>query len=265
MFPVLFRLPNGFELRSYGVLLVIAVLVAVWMGRRRAPRWGIGADKLWDSAPWLVLPGVLGARLLYIAQHWEYYSSHPEELWSFRFEGLTSFGGLIGGLLGFLVWRKIAKVGFWEFLDVVSVPVLVAQAIGRVGCLLNGCCYGRPSEAWCAVPVGGLPERHLAAQVVDSVLLLIGAWLLSRKERPLLPYGSSFGAMLAIFGASRFVYEFFRAGSLEEFESGVASSVVGVLGLTNAQWLSLAMVVGGIALAWARRPKSGSAAMDATA
>lgn len=256
MFPVVFRLPNGFELRSYGVLLVVAVLVAVWMGRRRAPGWGIAGEKVWDCAPWLVLPGILGARLLYIAQHWDYYSQHQAELYSVRFEGLTSFGGLIGGMLGFLVWRRLAKVNAWAFLDVLAVPILVAQAIGRVGCLLNGCCYGRPSGLWCAVPVAGHTAHHLPAQLLDTALLLLGAWVLSRRERPLPPFGASFGWMLAVFGMSRFAYEFLRAGTQEEFASGVASSAVGALGLTNAQWLSLVMVTIGLLVAWARRART---------
>ncbi|MCC6404366.1 MAG: prolipoprotein diacylglyceryl transferase [Fimbriimonadaceae bacterium] len=255
MFPVIFRLPNGFELRSYGVLLVTAVLVAVWMGRLRAPRWGIAPEKVWDCAPWLVLPGVLAARLAYIVQHWDFYSTNPQQLWSLRFEGLTSFGGLIGGILGFSLWRRIAKVGFWEFMDVIAVPVLVAQAIGRIGCLLNGCCYGRPSDLWCAVPVGAGTERHLPAQLVDTALLLIGAWILARREKAAPPFGASFGAMLAVFGASRFLYEFLRAGSEEEFRAGIVSSAVSYLGLTNAQWLSLAMVILGAGIAWARRPR----------
>jgi phosphatidylglycerol:prolipoprotein diacylglycerol transferase len=255
MFPVLFRLPNGFELRTYGLLLVLGVLAAIWLGRRRAPAFGVQPERVWDCAPWLVIPGVLGARVVYIAQHWDYYSAHPAELWSLRFEGLTSFGGLVGGFLGFVVWRRIAKVETWRFLDLVSVPVLVAQAVGRVGCLLNGCCYGRPSNHWCAVPVAGHVEPHLPAQLLDSALLVLGAIVLARLERPAPPYGASFGWMLAIFGASRFVYEFLRAGTQAEFDSGVASSVIGAAGLTNAQWVSLAMVVGGVAIALARRAR----------
>jgi phosphatidylglycerol:prolipoprotein diacylglycerol transferase len=253
MFPILVRLPNGFELRTYGVLLVVGVVVAVALSRRRASSFGLAPERVWDSVTWLVLPGIFGARLLYVAQHWDYYASRPGELYSLRFEGLTSFGGLIGGLVGFLVWKQRSKVDGWRFLDTISIPVLVAQAIGRVGCLLNGCCHGRPSDLWCAVPVHGLGTRHLPAQLLETGLLLVGAWAATRIERPRDPGGRSFGLMLAVFGASRFVYEFLRAGTQAEFDSGVASSVVGMGGLTNAQWLSLVMVAVGAFLA-GRRP-----------
>ncbi len=102
MHPELFRL-GSFPVRSYGVLLVIGVVIAVAVARSRAPRYGIEPDKIWDSAFWLVLAGILGARLTYIVQHWTYFQSHPAELWTLRFEGLTSFGGILFGFLGFLV------------------------------------------------------------------------------------------------------------------------------------------------------------------
>ncbi len=257
MHPVLFEI-GPLPVRSYGVLLVVGVLVAVLMARARAPRWGIAPDKVWDATFWLVFPGIIGARVFYIAQNWDHYSRNTAELFSLRFDGLTSFGGLVFGFLGLLVWAKRSKVSIPAFLDVVGVPVLVAQAIGRLGCLLNGCCYGRPTDAWYGVAVNGLPGPHAPAQLVDFVLMLLGAfvvWAVERR-RPLAT-GQSFGLMLVAYGFSRAVYEIFRAGTREEFERGIASSAtLGASPVTTAQVFALAMAVVGVAvyLAFGRRP-----------
>lgn len=231
--------------------MVIGVIIAVAIARKRAPRYGIDADRIWDSAFWLVLPGILGARITYIVQNWSYYQSHQSELWSLRFEGLTSFGGILFGFLGFLVWRKRTNVGFWPFLDTVGVPVLVAQAVGRIGCLLNGCCYGRPTTEWYGVIVQGLPDKHVPAQLVDTALMLIGALAISLwdKAKPRKP-GVSFGLFVIAYGLSRFVYEFFRAGTKEEMAAQVASSsYVKGLPITLAQVVCLLFVAIGLAIA----------------
>lgn len=247
MFPELFHIGN-YPVRSYGVLLVIGVLFAIALAKRRAPVYGLKPEAIWDSSMWLVIPGILGARIFYIAQNWGYYQTHRNELFSLRFEGLTSFGGLVFGFLGFLAWRAKAKVPFWSFLDTVGVPVLVAQAMGRVGCLLNGCCYGRPTEAWYGVHFQNLDGRHAPAQLVDTALMLLGALFITLRERksPLRP-GASFGLFLVCYGISRFVYEIFRAGTKAEVASGIASSAyIGNTPITSAQLATFGFMVLGL-------------------
>lgn len=256
MLPELIRLPNGFPVRSFGILLMIAVLVAVWLAGRRAARFGLTKDQVWDSVVWLVIPGVLGARVFYIAQHWGDFAGRPDQIFSLRMEGLTSFGGLVFGFLGFLVWSRTAKVDRWAFLDTVAVPVLVAQAIGRIGCLMNGCCYGRPTDAWFGVRVQGETATHVPAQIVDTALLLAGSLALTLWERRGAGFaGRSFGWMIVIYGLSRFLYEFLRAGTVQEFRLGIVSSAyLGSLPVTSAQVFALGMVaVGAVLLAWLGR------------
>lgn len=249
MFPELFKV-GSFPIRTYGVLLVLGVLVAIYLSRKRAPRFGVEPDKIWDASIWMVLPGILGARLVYIAQHWDYYQRHQNELWSLRFEGLTSFGGLIFGFFGLLAWRLRSRTPLWPFLDTIGVPVLVAQAIGRIGCLLNGCCYGRPTTEWYGVHFHGIEGRHVPAQWVDFALMLAGALVVTVWERRATwKPGVSFGLFMVMYGISRFVYEIFRAGTREEFERGIASSaLVPGLPVTSAQVTCLAVVVIGIVI-----------------
>lgn len=265
MHPVLFKV-YGFSVRSYGVLLVLGVIVAAFLARKRAPRYGIDPEKVWDSAFWLVLPGILGARITYIVQNWSYYQQHQDQLFSLRFEGLTSFGGLLFGFFGFLFWRRRSKTPIWPYLDMVGVPVLVAQAIGRVGCLFNGCCYGRPTTAWYGVHFEGLADNHVPAQIVDTVLMLVGALVISLIERSTkLKSGASFGLFLCAYGVSRYVYEIFRAGTKAETAQGIASSAyIGNLPITSAQLTSLVIVVMGavVIVAANRRRSQGTAPLE---
>jgi phosphatidylglycerol:prolipoprotein diacylglycerol transferase len=254
MLPELVSQP--FPVRSFGVMMVVAVLVAVWIARLRAPRFDINPQAVWDSALWMVLPGILGARLTYLALNWPVYADRPQEVFSLRFEGLTSFGGLGFGLLGFLVWARRSGTPVWPFLDMAAPGVLVAQAIGRVGCLLNGCCFGRPTDSWFGVHFHGQSGRHVPAQLVDTSLTLAAALALvlwERRGRSGL--GQPFALMIVGYGLSRFVYEFLRAGTLEEYRAGVASSAyLGSLPVTSAQVFALVMAALGAGLYFARRP-----------
>ncbi len=247
MHPELFKI-GTFELRSYGVLLVIGVIVAATIARKRAAAYHIEPDKIWDAALWMVLPGILGARITYILQFWSYYQAHPSELYSLRFEGLTSFGGLIFGFIGAVIWQRRSKTKLVPFLDTLGVPVLVAQAIGRIGCLLNGCCYGRPTSEWFGVTVVGLPDKHVPAQVIDTFLMLLGALVITIIERiRSLKSGTSFSLFLVAYGVSRFIYEIFRGGTREEFKLGIASSAyLGQSHITLAQVTSAAFLLLGL-------------------
>ena len=254
MYPELFHLPN-FPIRSYGVLLVIGVIVAIHLARKRAPKFGIVPDRIWDASMWMVIPGIFGARIFYIAQYWKYFQEHQDQLYSLRFEGLTSFGGLVFGFLGFMVWRKRSKVPFWSFLDTIGIPVLVAQAIGRIGCLANGCCYGRPTEAWYGIHFQNLTGKHVPAQLVDTLLMLLGAVGISLWERRgNVKPGASFGWFLVVYGASRFIYEIFRAGTRAEMDAGIASSAyIPGTPITSAQLGSVAMMALGAVCVFAAR------------
>lgn len=266
MLPVLFKIPEfdlfryhfpGFEVRSYGVMLVIGVLLSVWWSRRRAPKWRIEPERIFDATLWGIIPGILGARIGYIVQEWDYYSKNTDEIWTLHFAGLTSFGGVLFAILGLLTYCKLAKVRPSVFLDVVAAPLLVAHAVGRIGCLLNGCCYGHQTTAWYGVPVDLVEGLFEPAQIYEAFLVMVGVGLILLFERKPRGSGSSFWLVVLVWGMARFIYEFFRAGTIEEVEKGIASSTYwGSLPITQAQAAALVMVViGGVMLLIAmRRP-----------
>src|SRR5512137_2508744 len=98
MHPILFEY-GFFKIHSFGVMLVIAFFVGLAIARSRAPRFNVDAVKLSDAAVWVLLWGVIGARLFYIAQNLKHYSANPSELITLQFQGLTSFGGVVFGAL----------------------------------------------------------------------------------------------------------------------------------------------------------------------
>lgn len=270
MHPVLFTFPGlNFPVRSYGVLLMIGVLLALWLSRKRAPQFGIHPDKLYDALFWMLIPGILGARIMYVGQNWSYYMQNQDQLWSVQFAGLTSFGGMIFGFIGFWVWSAIHKVDRWAFLDTVGVPVLLAHAIGRIGCLMNGCCYGPPGTEWYCVTLYAEDGNHqfynagrfLAAQAFDTIMCLIFAGVLLGIEKGRrFASGQSFSIAIIAYGLSRFIYEFWRAGE-PEVVNGVKVYVVdkvGSLPITTGQGMALLLVLVGIGLFIGRRKSSPS-------
>jgi phosphatidylglycerol:prolipoprotein diacylglycerol transferase len=256
MHPNLFEIPGtAIRIGSYGVLLMIGVIVALFLARKRAPQFGIHPDRLYDALFWMLIPGILGARITYIAQNWPYYQAHQNELYSLQFMGLTSFGGMIGGFLGFYAWSRISKTNLWPLLDVVGIPVLVAHAFGRIGCLLNGCCHGFPGDAWYCVARYDQAGRYLGtfapAQAFDTAMCILFAVVLYMIEkRKSFAIGQSFGMAVAAYGLSRFIYEFWRAG---EADKNYVRDSIGSLPLSTGQAMALVLVVVGVVVMVVRR------------
>lgn len=213
--------------------MVIAFLVGMAMATKRAPKFGIDPKKLSDVVFWAIITGILGARLFFIVQDLPYYLSHRNELFSIQFQGLTSFGGfIVGGIVAAIVCKR-KGIPVLGFLDLIAPAFLVGHAIGRIGCLLNGCCHGRPAQNAFPFTVfsSEINAYCVPAQIYDSVMnigaLFLVLWLEKRSNRP----GFTLGWALILHGAARFIYEFFRAGS--------SSSTIGSLPITDGHIMAL--------------------------
>ncbi|HRI43870.1 MAG TPA: prolipoprotein diacylglyceryl transferase [Fimbriimonadaceae bacterium] len=250
MCPVLFHI-GSFPVRSFGLVLIVGFLVGIWMARRRASRFGLDGDKLWDLAILLIVFGVLGSRLAFIVQEWDHFSRNTKEIYSLQFDGLTSFGGIILGLIVMVIWTRRTKTSFLSAMDVFAVPFLVASAIGRFGCLMNGCCFGGPTDLPWGVHFVDVPGVHHPAQIYDSLMCLAGAGLIAWTERRRLASGASLvpgrsmSLMFLAYGISRFIYEFWRAGQSSTYWGSLpitqAQAVAGLLALVG---LTLYFVLG---------------------
>jgi phosphatidylglycerol---prolipoprotein diacylglyceryl transferase len=137
--PVAFRL-GFFELRWYTLAVVLAVTAALLVIFRQAKKKGVPAGEVQSAAIWVLIAGVLGARLFHVLDHWDYYLSHPQMI--IGFQGLAIWGAMFGGGLAVVIyaWRRRLPLG--RLLDVAVPGLIVAQIIGRFGCIVNGDAYG---------------------------------------------------------------------------------------------------------------------------
>jgi phosphatidylglycerol:prolipoprotein diacylglycerol transferase len=247
MLPILFKV-FGYPVHSYGVMIVLAFLAAVWIIRRRAPKYGIDRQKLTDGLIVTLIVGILGARIAYILQELPFYASHPREIFSPQMAGITSFGSIVTGLLYLFYWARRKGIPPLALFDCIGPPFLVASAIGRIGCLLNGCCYGGICDAslpW-KIHVAEAPlSWHHPAQIYDSLMDLAAFALIIPLEKRNTGRGQSFGMSMIGYGAARFIYEFWRAGTEAQVNAGAASSTYWIGWMTQAQAVALAMVIGG--------------------
>lgn len=158
---------QGLPVRGYGVMLLAAVVVSAWVAIRRAQALGVDPDLLYSLMFWLVATGVIGARLFYLVQYWDQFRDLPPtrlvlELVNVTEGGLVVYGGLLGGALTFFWFAHRHRMPSLALADLVAPSVALGMGIGRIGCFLNGCCYGGPSDLPWAVtfPAGSPPFQH---------------------------------------------------------------------------------------------------------
>lgn len=253
MHPILFE-AGPIKLYTFGLMLVIGLLCAMWLGRKRAERYGLTKDQFVDASFWALVLGILGARIVFIAQDWDYYRRNMDKLLSWQFEGITSFGGIIFGAIGLWLWSKIRRIPLIAVLDTAGAAFLLAHAIGRIGCLMNGCCFGTQCELPWGIHVANHTGLFHPAQVYDSLMNIAALVILLRLEKRGLRSGQSFGLFLMLHGLARFIYEFWRAGTVEEVQRGLASSTrIPGIPLTEGHVMAAVLIVIGLVLFMVRR------------
>ncbi len=143
--------PLGIAVRGYGLMMLLGIVAGVLLAIHRCEPQGITADEIFSLALHLILFGIVGARLFYVIQYWDNFSggTFPQRLVAMldmTKGGLVVLGSLFGALLGMVYWSWRRGIRFGKLADLVGPSFLVGLAFGRVGCLLNGCCFGGPCE-----------------------------------------------------------------------------------------------------------------------
>lgn len=144
--------PNGFPIRGYGVFLLLAVLSAISLLVFQAKRrWNMPVDVVFSFALWCIIPGLIGARVFYIIEYWPNFAG--SDLWStlknvlnIAEGGLVVLGSIIGGAIGALSFILMKRLPVLAMLDLLVPPLLLGISLGRLGCLMNGCCFGAVCE-----------------------------------------------------------------------------------------------------------------------
>ncbi len=198
-----------FTLYSFGLMLAVAVIVSSVLLSRDAKAFGISQEIIFDFVFWVILGGIFGARIFFIILNFSDFAANPREIIMITNGGLAWQGGLIlGGLSGlFFVRRK--KLPLSLMLDLCAPYLALGQAIGRIGCFLNGCCYGKHASWGIYFPVH--QSRLQPTQLYDTVMLGMIFFFLKALQKKSLIGGQVFAAYLMLASLERFINEFFRA------------------------------------------------------
>jgi phosphatidylglycerol:prolipoprotein diacylglycerol transferase len=137
----------GLPIRGFGVMLLLAIVAGVGLCMRRAEQVGINPDHIISLAFWMIVAGIIGARLFYVIQYWPKFIQPTVmesigEILNAAKGGLVVYGSVIGGCLPGWIYLKKNNLPLWEIADVVAPGMILGQAIGRLGCFMNGCCFG---------------------------------------------------------------------------------------------------------------------------
>ena len=208
MHPIICQM-GPFTIYSYGLLLVVAFLVSSTLAAFQAKKQKINPDIIFNLSFTVFISGIIGARSLYVIENITYYLRNPLEIIMLQLGGLSWFGGLILGFLSGTVYLKKKKLSIYRILDLMSPFVALGQAIGRIGCLLNGCCFGKISKFGLYFPVHKLV---LIPTQIYSSLALVFIFIILRflQDRPH-KEGKIFFAYLLFYSIKRFFIEFWRA------------------------------------------------------
>jgi phosphatidylglycerol---prolipoprotein diacylglyceryl transferase len=219
-FELLGRTLGPFTLHTYGVLLAIAFLVGLWVVSRQAKRAGLDAGRITDMAVWVLIAGLVGAKILLVLVDWRYYGRNPRELLSIFQSGGVFYGGLIAGVAVAWWYVRRYRLPGWRTADVLAPGVIIGQAIGRLGCFSAGCCWGKPTsvpwavtfrDVYAARAVGTPLDTPLhPTQLYESaacfLIFFFLLWLAPRKRF----HGQVVLAYVASYSIVRFAIEFVR-------------------------------------------------------
>ncbi len=251
MYPILFEI-GDWPVYSYGVLLAAAYLIGLQLAVARARRAGVDPARVMDLGIYLIIAALVGAKLMLVAVDFEYFRAQPRQLLSLVRAGGVFYGGLIAAVVVGLWMVRRYRLPVWSTADLMAPGIALGHVVGRFGCLLAGCCYGRPTDVPWAItftdPVAfsnvGTPLQTPLhpTQLYDAgaELLILGLLLGSeRKGRPFA--GRTFWGYLALYGVSRFVIEFYR-GDLNR------GAVFG--DISTSQFISLLLVPLSLGMLW---------------
>jgi len=244
--PIAFHF-GTFEVHWYGILVMAGFVAGLWTASRRGVRDGLAPEKVQDLGAWLIVGTIVGARTLYVVSYWqENFAGQPwTEIFKVWRGGLVFYGGLIGASLVTILYAWKRKLPLWKLADVLAPSISLGYFFGRLGCLMNGCCYGRATDLPWAIhfPVGnpsypnGVHPTQLYEAFLGLGLYAALAWWYQRKKFD----GQIFAAYLMCYAVLRAFVESFRGDYPVHYLGGWA---------TPAQLVSFAIFTAGLILYW---------------
>jgi phosphatidylglycerol---prolipoprotein diacylglyceryl transferase len=216
---------RGLIVWSYPAMLYCGLVAGVAAGNLGAHAMGADAFRVFVATMILIPPSIAGARLLYVAAHWSHYRSHRGRIWDRREGGMAMYGGMPVMLLLSVPVLALLGLRFAQFWDVASLTIMTGLMFTKIGCLLNGCCAGRPSNSRIAAYLPGsrgVWQSRIPIQLLEAIwaaIVLALAWAILGR----LPFeGAVFLVVAAFYGTGRLTLE-----TLREHEPGSGKIALG--------------------------------------
>ncbi len=237
---------GALHIRSYGLALAIAFLVGTWLGLKEARRFGMDEDKFLTVVLFTLVGSIFGARLLYVMEHIGDYRGQWSSVFALWQGGLTLYGGIIAGTVVGLWMAKRQGLPIWRVADALAPSIAIGTAFGRVGCFLNGCCYGRPTHLpWGVVyPPDTFPALEFGETPIHpsqlyfslaSLALFAVLWAIRKRTRGA---GELFWGFVIAYALMRIPLDLTRA-----YEPGTVLAHLGSFDITESQLVSLTLAL----------------------
>ncbi|MBD3168660.1 MAG: prolipoprotein diacylglyceryl transferase [candidate division Zixibacteria bacterium] len=258
MHPEIFSI-GPISVKAYGLMLAISFFVGVFLVIKRAQKFGIPPVKIIDLSLVILISAIVGSRFFYVIYHLdEFKGSWLDVINPFQstgvvgIAGLSMMGGVVLVLISSIIAIKVWKLPFWRTLDVFSPAFPLGMGITRIGCFLNGCCYGTPTDWFWGVT---FPEECAAGwhyhnthihptQLISSIAGFAMFAVLILLERKRKFAGFTFFMMLIFYSAFRFTIDFFRY-----YEPSMVFTTIGGVDISNNQLISfIIFIIASVAL-----------------
>jgi phosphatidylglycerol:prolipoprotein diacylglycerol transferase len=220
MHPILFE-AGGFTIYAYGVLLAAAYLLGLQFALVRARARGLDGQRVMDLGIWIIISALVGAKALLLIVDFKQFTSNPRDLLGLARSAGVFYGGLIAAVTVALLYLRKHKLPLWTTTDVFAPGIALGHIVGRLGCLMAGCCFGRPTSVPWAItfrdpaamqnvgtPLGVPLHPTQLYEAGAEALILVFLLGFERRGRPF--PGRTFWSYMLLYGISRFIIEFYR-------------------------------------------------------
>jgi len=238
--------------RSYGVMLAIAFFVGILWARKRAARAAIPSDQVMDLSFIVLIASIVGSRFFYVIYHLDEFSNNlldivnPFQGGTVGIAGLSMMGGIVLALISAVIFLAAKKINPWPLFDAMMPMFALGLGITRIGCFLNGCCYGLPAHDHFGLvfplesPAGfhypGVPI--IPTQLYSSIAGFVILGIILASERYKKFEGHSFWLTVGLYSIWRFAIDFFRY-----YEDSMIFTTIGNQSFTENQLLSILLLL----------------------
>ena len=223
MFPELLRL-GPISIKTYGFFVAVGFLVGMNYIRRQAKEYNFNPEVVFDLGLYILVTGIAGARIFYVLFNWSFYKDNLLSVFEIWSGGLVLYGGILFSTVFVILYTRIKKLDLWRIADLIAPALFLGIAIGRVGCLSAGCCYGKPTDLIWGITFTN-PQSLVApellgiklhpTQIYESIFcfgLFLSAHIFNKDRKTA---GKTFFISVMAYSIFRFLIEFLRGDNPE--------------------------------------------------